>query len=135
MRNLIKKILKESADDFGWTQDLANELKWHQDEWGKGYLNADGERMGSWKHYWWNGNLGSKGEFLNGQRTGAWEYYYENGNLASKGEYLNGEANGPWEYYWENGNLSSKGEFLNGEVNGPWEYYYQNGELDKIINY
>ena len=40
-----------------------------------------------------------------GRRQGYWEYYYSNGNLSSKGNYINGKNDGVWEFYWNNGNL------------------------------
>ena len=102
--------LKES--EFDWLEDLSSQLTLYQDRRGKGYLNADG------------------------QRVGPWEYYYESGNLSSKGEYLNGKEIGVWELYNNfNGGLEAKGEYLNGKEIGPWEIYHENGNLREIINY
>ena len=62
-----------------------------------------------------NIKLRFKGEFdENNQKTGYWERYHDNGNIWSKGNYLNGERNGYWESYWSNGKLCLKGNYING---------------------
>jgi antitoxin component YwqK of YwqJK toxin-antitoxin module len=42
----------------------------------------------------------------NGNRHGYWEYYYDNGNLCSKGNYVDGKEQGYWEKYHSNGKLN-----------------------------
>ena len=42
----------------------------------------------------------------NGKQHGYWEDYYPNGNLWSKGNYVDGKPHGYWEYYYYNGNLN-----------------------------
>jgi len=135
MKNLIKKILKESEDEFEWERELISQLRYHEDKESKGYYNADNKRMGLWEFYNDNGELYAKGEFINGERTGPWEIYYYNGKLSLKGEYINNRRTGPWEYYHPNGKLYSKGEYINDQLSGPWEYYYDNGVFNKIIEY
>jgi antitoxin component YwqK of YwqJK toxin-antitoxin module len=66
---------------------------------------------------------------VKGEKHGPWEYYFSNGNLYSKGDYVNGNRHGLWEYYWSNGDLSSKGNYVAGKQHGYWEYYYSNGDL------
>ena len=43
-----------------------------------------------------------------GEKHGYWEYYYYNGQLYSKGKYVNGNRHGYWEYYHTDGQLDSK---------------------------
>jgi antitoxin component YwqK of YwqJK toxin-antitoxin module len=64
-----------------------------------------------------------------GEKHGYWEDYYDNGNLYSKGNYVDGKQHGYWEYYWSNGNLSYKGNYVDGKEHGYWEEYYYNGKL------
>jgi len=49
-----------------------------------------------------------------GKKTGIWEEYWSNGNLYSKGSYINDKKDGIWEEYWSNGQLMSKGLYKNG---------------------
>ena len=47
-----------------------------------------------------------------GQRHGYWEDYYENGQLMSKGNYVNGKAHGYWKDYSYNGKLEYKTYYI-----------------------
>ena len=69
------------------------------------------------------------GAYKNGLKTGPWENYYENGQLESRGEYVNG--NGVRETYRRNGQLWRRDEFVDGKRNGLFENYYENGQLRK----
>ena len=73
--------------------------------------NDKGKEHGYWEVYWSNGQLYSKGNYVNGNRHGYWEDYYDNGQLSSKGNYLNGEQHGYWEDYYPNGQLWFKGYY------------------------
>ena len=64
-----------------------------------------------------------------GERHGYWEDYYTDGQLSSKGNYVNGKEHGYWEYYWNNGQLMFKVNYVNGKRHGYWESYYDNGRL------
>ncbi len=63
----------------------------------------------------------------NGLKEGYWEHYWSNGNLMYKGNYINNIRNGYCEIYEPNGKLSRKGYFVNNKLHGYWEEY--NGEL------
>jgi uncharacterized protein len=90
----------------------------------------EGNETGYWESYWDNGNLSTKGSYVDGEEDGYWEtYHYNNGQLSSKGGYKNGKRYGKWEYYWDNGNLHMKGNFKNGREDGIWEFYNSNGYL------
>jgi len=47
-----------------------------------------------------------------GKPHGLWEYYYSNGQLYTKGKYINGNADGLWEYYHYNGKLEIKKYYI-----------------------
>ena len=47
-----------------------------------------------------------------GEPHGYWEDYHYNGQLCSKGNYVNGQAHGYWEYYLPNGELKSKTYYI-----------------------
>jgi antitoxin component YwqK of YwqJK toxin-antitoxin module len=83
-----------------------------------------------------NPNIKFLGSFdENNRRTGYWEEYHDNGDVYSKGNYLNGKRDGYWEEYWSNGNLSSKGNYKNNKSHGYWDFYHFNGDLMCIWNY
>ena len=83
-----------------------------------------------------NSNIKFVGEFdNNNQRTGYWEEYWDNGDLETKGNYINGLRNGYWENYYVNGIINSKGNYLNGKRNGYWEDYYYDGDIVSKRNY
>jgi antitoxin component YwqK of YwqJK toxin-antitoxin module len=62
----------------------------------------------------------------NGKEHGYWEVYYSNGNLCSKGNYVDGNRHGYWEVYYSNGNLCYKGNYVDGKLHGYWEEWYNN---------
>ena len=44
----------------------------------------------------------------NKEKNGYWEHYFYNGKLSYKGNYINHKQNGYWEYYNLNDKLSYK---------------------------
>ena len=81
--------------------------------------NERGEKHGYWECYYENGQLMSKGNFVNGNREGYWEWYRSDGQLWCKGNLVNGHRKGYWEFYkdytYDNGQLMSKGNYVNGK--------------------
>ena len=53
----------------------------------KNRINRRGNRVGIWEHYYSDGNVHSKGIYVNGDREGIWEFYKESGELDYKFEY------------------------------------------------
>jgi antitoxin component YwqK of YwqJK toxin-antitoxin module len=97
--------------------------------------NDKGERHGYWENNYPNGQLWSKGNFVDGNRHGYWEVYWDNGNLFYKGNFVNGKRDGYWEAYYSNGKLDFKGYYVNGKKHGSWEWYYSNGDLEFKVYY
>ena len=94
----------------------------------------DGKKIGYWEEYYSNGNLDSKGSYINGLEEGYWEFYHLNGSLRCRGSYVNGKADGYWEDYHINGQLMYKGSYINGKEEGIWERYWSDGTpKDKIL--
>ena len=50
----------------------------------KNQINKDGKQHGYWETYYPNGQLYSKGNYVNGKRNGLLEEYNRNGKLWSK---------------------------------------------------
>lgn len=112
---------------------------------GEGILDTVGRMQGPWREYHPNGQVRSKGEYVNSKRVGEWEFFHANGKVEQKGKYdRKGKAQGPWKWYYESGNLLreetyrndlqdgmmieysdsgkviTKGEYIDGQKEGPW---------------
>ena len=58
----------------------------------------------------------------NNQKHGYWGTYWGNGDIQSKGNYLNGKKTGYWNYYWSGNSHDKKGYFKNDILIGNWNY-------------
>jgi len=85
--------------------------------------------------YFLNGNIESKGQFINNETTGVWEFYYETGNLKMRGILRQNSNYGVWEYFFESGQKSMEG-MINGKLKeGEWKVYYESGVLKETGSY
>lgn len=101
---------------------------------GEGIIDTIGRQQGEWKEYHPNGELKSKGEYLNGKRIGEWIFYYSNGKVEQKGKYdKKGKAQGTWKWYYENGNLWREENYRNNLLDGLMVEYDDTGDAEKII--
>ncbi len=62
------------------------------------------EKIGIWKQYFINGNLGSKENWNNGERHGLFEMFWPTGELRAIGQYPYGQQSGEWRICDEAGN-------------------------------
>ena len=88
--------------------------------------------QGRYISYFLNGNIESKGLFVNNETTGVWEFYYETGNLKMRGILRQNSNYGLWEYFYENGAKSMEGTINEKEREGEWKIYYESGDLKEI---
>lgn len=107
-------------------------------------LNEIGIRNGKCEFFSeFNGNLLSKGNYVNNLRDGLWHWYFPNGNIYYKQNFshkfkrdfwvetnLIGNEHGPYERYYSNGQLEEKGEYDQGFKSGKWEKFYPSGKLE-----
>lgn len=85
--------------------------------------------------YFLNGNIESKGQFINNETTGVWEFYYETGNLKMRGILRQNSNYGVWEYFFESGQKSMEG-MINGKLReGEWKIYYESGVVKETGTY
>ena len=85
----------------------------------KGIVNVKivkGKYDGPYEQFFSNGQLRTKGFYVNGIKNGLWESYHENGTLHSKGIYKNGFWEGLWVDHYEDGSIRSKGFYQNGKL-------------------
>jgi len=117
----------------------------------KGKYDKKGRLQGPWTWYYPNGNVLMKENYQNDKLENGYEEYTEDGQLITKGEYLDNDKEGPWfyqilnykeygvyhnglpdsvwkAYYVKENKLRFEGAFLNGEPDGRHTYYYQNGK-------
>lgn len=90
---------------------------------------------GRYISYFLNGNIESKGQFMDNETTGVWEFYYETGNLKMRGILRQNSNYGVWEYFYENGAKSMEGTINAKNREGEWKVYYESGELKEVGNY
>ena len=91
--------------------------------------------QGRYISYFLNGNIESKGQFMNNETTGIWEFYYETGNLKMRGVLRQNSNYGLWEYFYESGQKSMEGTIDNKKREGIWKVYYESGELKEMGGY
>ncbi|MBN8578224.1 MAG: hypothetical protein J0L66_14865 [Cytophagales bacterium] len=90
---------------------------------------------GRYVAYFLNGNIESKGQFVNNETSGVWEFYYETGNLKMRGILRQNSNYGLWEYFYENGQKSMEGNINNRLREGAWKIFYESGDLKEAGNY
>jgi len=90
---------------------------------------------GKYISYFLNGNVDSKGQFVNNETSGTWEFYYESGKLKMRGNLKQNSNNGLWEYFYESGNKSMEGIIENKKRVSTWKVYYESGELKEAGEY
>ena len=70
-----------------------------------------------------------------GQKHGYWEHHHPNGQLESKGYYLNNLKNGTWVHYTENGLYAWTGRYLNSDCKEIRKNFsYIEITMDEIAN-
>lgn len=90
---------------------------------------------GRYISYFLNGNMESKGQFMNNETTGVWEFFYETGNTRMRGILRQNSNYGLWEYFFENGSKSMEGTINGRNKEGEWKIYYESGELKELGMY
>ncbi len=81
---------------------------------GEGIIDKKGKKQGSWKYFYPNGKIKSKGKYINGKKEGKWQYYFNSGITEQKGTFKNGKPNGVWFWFYENKNKRRVCSFMNG---------------------
>jgi antitoxin component YwqK of YwqJK toxin-antitoxin module len=119
------------------------------------FYSEDG-RKASATFYHPNGNISSKGSYIDQMKDGKWqffsqftngyliseEYYtrnlkngpavkfYPDSTIAEKLTYVNDIKQGAWIQYYPTGAVSLKSNYLNGKVNGKFEVWFEDGTIE-----
>jgi uncharacterized protein len=97
---------------------------------GKGIINRDGKKEGSWEYYYGNGAVMARGKYSNNLETGKWNYYLPGGKIEQTGSYKNGKYDGLWTWYFDDGAVKREEEFYNGKEEGE---YLENDKEGNVI--
>lgn len=88
------------------------------------YTLKDGKINGSFKTFYYNGNIKKTGSYINGVASGQYIIFDEDGFKSEDYSMKNDEKNGMYTgYYYDEGELFLKviGNYLNGEKDGTWK--------------
>lgn len=103
-----------------------------------------------------NGNIASKGKYVNQLKEGKWQFYsrvykgyliteenysgniknglsvsyYADSTIYEKVTFVKGKKHGEWIQYNQNGKVSLKANCVNGKLEGKFEVWYDNGAIE-----
>ena len=90
--------------------------------------DAQGKKQGIWKKYYpSNDGLFYEGQFKDDKAIGSFKHYYENGDLKSITIY--GDNRVRSEVYYNNGQLMATGVFIDQKKDSTWLYFDRSGWL------
>ncbi len=95
----------------------------------EGYVDDNGNKIGTWKEYNQEGILKATGKYSENRKTGSWEYYFDNGQIEQIGDYVKGKYNGLWTFYYSNGEIWKEEEYFNGLEEGEYTEYDEFGNI------
>jgi antitoxin component YwqK of YwqJK toxin-antitoxin module len=103
-----------------------------------------------------NGNISSKGKYIEQKKEGKWQFFseylneyliseelykdnlrhgislkfYPDSTIAERVTYVNDIRQGEWIQYYPDGTICLKSNYLNGKINGLFEVWYENGQIE-----
>ena len=72
---------------------------------------------------------------INGERHGSYKSYFINGQIEVDCNYINGELDGIYKSYFINGQIKKDCNYINGKRHGLYKFYYDNGNLKNQLHY
>jgi antitoxin component YwqK of YwqJK toxin-antitoxin module len=90
---------------------------------------------GPYTSYYLNGQMESRGQFVNNETTGSWEFFFETGSLKMRGDVRQNSNDGYWEYFYESGKKLMEGEVIDHQRSGEWIFYFENGQVKERGEY
>ena len=95
----------------------------------------NGERHGSYKSYYENGQIELECNYINGELDGIYKSYFINGQIETDCNYINGKKHGLYKTYFINGQIETDCNYINGKKHGLYKTYYVNGNLKNELYY
>ena len=93
----------------------------------------DGFKEGKW--FYKVGDHTEEGSYIAGSKDGVWVHLFDNGKKNFIGEYVNGEGKGKHKYYYPNGKIKLEGKFKGGVRSGDWYHYDEYGNIEMTVRY
>lgn len=112
--------------------------KYYNENYGSVVLEATmkkGKKDGSFKRFYFNGNLEYEAFYVDDQLDGSERNYTQEGQIVSETNYKKGIKDGPYHSWHENGVQFSIGAFKNDQQDGKWEFYDERGLLMGEANF
>ncbi|CAD8096295.1 unnamed protein product [Paramecium primaurelia] len=99
-----------------------------------GYYSDKGEKQGLWmdliKNFQNNAKAYEFGEYINNKRVGTWKQFYQDKQLGVGNYNEQGQRDGKWtqlsDYFFNQKQVIYEGEYKNGKKVGLWNIYYEN---------
>ncbi len=95
----------------------------------------DGHKAGKWRVYFTSGQLEKEGQKVNDTDHGTYKEWYFNGNLKYQYEYNNGLKNGKWLSWYADGTRYTERNFVNDQLHGKVLVWDEQGKLSKEYDY
>ncbi|HRW85781.1 MAG TPA: hypothetical protein P5180_10145 [Bacteroidales bacterium] len=95
----------------------------------EGIIDEAGNRNGTWKDFYPDGNVMAEGSYNDNRRTGLWKFYTASGKTEQTGFYNNGRPDGLWKWYYENGSILREEEYFQGLRDGEYTEFSSEGEI------
>lgn len=90
-------------------------------------------KTGLW--YFNYGDVNETGLYKNDLKEGIWKSYYANGNLFSKGNFIQGNPDGKYYFYYDNKIIKEEQYYVNGIRERTWKKFNPDGTLFLSILY
>jgi len=121
--------------------------------------DAQGKKHGLWRKSYPNGKLRYEGEFVHGKPVGTFKHYFDNGQLrtknvfrgktgicmsyqygakdilAAQGLYDDREKDSVWTYFNQQGEVIGREPYQNGLLHGEAIKYFANGKVAERVTY
>lgn len=94
----------------------------------------DGQRHGTYKSYFENGQISEDSNYEFGKLHGYYKEYHVNGNLKNLTQFKEGIQYGETKRFYDNGNKYREFNLINNEYEGEIKEYFKNGNLKFIKN-
>lgn len=76
------------------------------------------------------GQVVTRGQYLQGELSGLWRRWFPSGKPRDEGPWMASRPEGPWKFWDEQGTLRREGRFRDGREHGIWNIWSKEGKLE-----